>query len=131
MDKPFATVLVYGTLRTGDADADIVKISGRIYNLGWFPGLELLPEESGEIVTCERIKVSETGLKQFDSYEGYHPENLEQSLYHRVKVGDDYVYTYNADTSLIGDDHIINSGDWLAFTGEESGSNAALSREAA
>jgi gamma-glutamylcyclotransferase (GGCT)/AIG2-like uncharacterized protein YtfP len=56
----------------------------------------------------------EETLKSLDSYEGYDPEYLEQSLYIRREVIIDecpcYIYEYNGQQ---GGRPTITTGDWL------------------
>lgn len=110
------TILVYGTLRPF-TNTDIVKVPGRLYDLGWFPGIVLgnheNPEEGESFVTCERITVDDERLKQLDAYEGYDPENPDNSLYLRKKIGEDWIYVYNHPVEGY---ELIESGDWQQHT---------------
>ena len=103
------TILVYGTLRPF-TNTDVVKVSGKLYDLGWFPGIVLGGDSE---VTCERIKVDDNRLRQLDAYEGYDPYYPEGSLYIRKKIGDDWIYVYNHPVE--GYD-LIESGDWEQHT---------------
>lgn len=103
-------LLVYGTLREGLTNA-VVRIPGKLYNLGWFPGLVLdKSDEPSDFVTCEVLEVDDGKLFMLDSYEGYDPGDPEGSLYLREKYGEYFVYTINKDVS---DRPVIESGDWL------------------
>lgn len=101
------TILVYGTLRPFKND-DIVLVPGRLYDLGWFPGI-VVDETADTFVVCERIQADDAKLKSLDSYEGYREDNPVGSLYLRVKHGDDWIYVYNHDLS---NKQLIASGDW-------------------
>ncbi len=119
-------VFVYGTLRTGERLAGNLadcprkpgQIRGRLYNLGWFPGLYL--DCGGVPVTGEVATITPEILARLDNIEGFHGYNT-QSLYHRVWLpkeiwGDDggcWTYVYAKPESQLGDDKRIESGDWL------------------
>ena len=106
------TILVYGTLRPF-TNTDVVLVPGRLYDLGWFPGIVLgnhsNNEEGESFVVCERIEADDEKLAQLDSYEGYYENNPTNSLYLRVKHGEDWIYVYNHDLS---NKQPIASGDW-------------------
>jgi len=120
-------LFVYGTLRSGESNdlnkfedstpAGSTRINGRLYNLGWFPGVAL-PEGSnlsfladeptvvGDVFVIGSAKL----VERLDSYEGY------PSLYSRSQVDTEdgrtvWVYTYNGNMS---EDQRIKSGDWCA-----------------
>lgn len=116
------TALVYGTLRPGTEE--LVKIKGFVmHDLGWFPGI-IRSENEDDFVVCERIEVvNAEHLNSLDRYEGYSPDAPEYSLYTREKVGDDWIYIYNAQRPL---DNKIESGDWLEYRGEDKGTNYHL-----
>lgn len=119
-------VFVYGTLRTGERLAGNLadcprkpgRVRGRLYNLGWFPGLYL--DRDGVPVTGEVATITPEILARLDNIEGFHGYNT-QSLYHRVWLpkeiwGDDggcWTYVYAKPESQLGDDKRIESGDWL------------------
>lgn len=98
------TVLyVYGTLRTGKAAAQILK--GKMYDLGWFPGVILGGPDD---IVAERIEVND--ISRIDRYEGYREDDPEGSLYIRVPFKDGYIYEYNRG---VEEEPVIESGDWL------------------
>lgn len=107
-------IAVYGTLRPATGEA--VEIPGKIYDLGWFPGLVL--DNSNTVVKGTWIEVDDVRLAQLDRYEGYHEDRPESSLYLRKPFKDGWVYVYNRS---IGSRDFIESGDWLAFTKQEQG----------
>lgn len=113
------TILVYGTLRPF-TNTEIVKVPGKLYDLGWYPGIVLgnheNPEEGERFVTCERITVTDERLAQLDAYEGYYPHNPEDSLYLRKKVGTNWIYVYN---HSVEGHFLIESGDWEIHTKEK------------
>lgn len=103
-------IYVYGTLRPKRGTT--VKVPGKLYELGWFPGAHLMPEaeETGPWIQCETIEVDDQQLARCDSYEGYYPENPDASLFVRQPYKDGFIYTFNGD---ISPDKLIESGDWL------------------
>lgn len=113
------TALVYGTLRPGLGET--VEVEGfQMFNLGWFPGIR---PGNGKIV-AERVEVKDDAhLAALDRYEGYSEEAPEHSLYTRQKYGDDFIYVYNGEPP---EDRLVESGDWLAHTGEAKGRNSHL-----
>lgn len=114
-------VYVYGTLRTGAING-VVLVPGKLYNLGWFPGLVLdLSEEPSSFVTCEVIEADDDKLQRLDSYEGYDPNNPEESLYIRQPFKDGFIYTINRDVS---DRPVIPSGNWLDVPNATTGAYA-------
>lgn len=117
------TILVYGTLRPF-ANTDVVKVPGKLYDLGWYPGIVLgdheNPEEGVSFVTCERITADWAKLAQLDNYEGYDKYWPEESLYIRKRIPDkggalgfSWIYVYNK--SVEGHE-LIESGDWELHT---------------
>lgn len=94
-------LFVYGTLmvRTPDAgvnrvlrryceDAGAGRVSGRLYRLGWYPGLVL---EAGSGTTqvpgrLLRIRAPARCWPVLDAYEGYRPEAPDLGEYRRLRV---------------------------------------------
>ena len=111
-------IAVYGTLRPATGEA--VDIAGKIYDLGWFPGLVM--DDSGTVVRGTWIEVDDNRLAELDRYEGYNENRPENSLYLRKPFKDGWVYAYNRS---VGDrapiETGIESGDWLAYTMTEEG----------
>jgi len=112
-------VYVYGTLRPGGSET--VRVPGTMFSMGHFPGIKLEGADSSNFVVCERIEVSDVRLAQLDRYEGYHPDDPAHSLYLRVPYLDGHIYVYNQ--SFDGK-QLIESGDWLEYTGGSKGSAA-------
>lgn len=109
-------VYVYGTLR-GRQPAEIVKVPGRIYNLGWFPGCVLDNPPSGDTFVAERIEVDDQTLETFDYIEGFRPDDPEDSFYLRVPYLDGWIYVFNnPDIADIG--RLIEHGDWEKHVSE-------------
>jgi gamma-glutamylcyclotransferase (GGCT)/AIG2-like uncharacterized protein YtfP len=123
-------IFVYGTLRQGEG-ADLSRdkrarfitedrINGRLYNLGWFPGVRPLDRKAndfdpsldqvvGEVFEIVPPEHGESLQQRLDRYEGY------PSLYDRIQVETSkshlvWVYIYNGDPA---DNKRILSGDWL------------------
>jgi len=110
-------IAVYGTLRPTKGEA--VEIPGKIYELGWFPGL--IMDDSGDTVKGVWIEADDNHLKELDRYEGYNEDHPKSSLYIREAFKDGWIYTYNRP---IGNQPLIKSGDWLAHTKQEQGVSA-------
>lgn len=113
--KTLHKVFVYGTLRTGSKET--YKVPGRLYSLGWFPGIKLTQDgdETSKVV-CELREVDDETLQEFDDYEGYYKDNPEGSLYIRQKITSEegveaWIYVYNRPDFLEPAD-LIPSGDW-------------------
>lgn len=111
---------VYGTLRPGNKE-NTLRIPGRMFDLGWFPGVVLLPDDFGVTFLAERVEIPKSRLKDIDRYEGYLPGNREDSLYVREPFRDGFIYVYNR--SLEGCPE-VSEGDWLKHTQESSGVSA-------
>lgn len=110
--SPVSDILcVYGTLRPGNPNT--VKVKGSLYDLGWFPGIKL--GGTGEVV-CEQITVKD--WQDVDRYEGFMPDNPEDSLYIRTPYDDGFIYEFNREVNPI---KLIQSGDWLDYTQEKRG----------
>jgi gamma-glutamylcyclotransferase (GGCT)/AIG2-like uncharacterized protein YtfP len=95
---------VYGTLRKELGETH--RVEGRLYDLGWFPGLILGP---GGSVLVERIVVDD--IAAIDRYEGYR-EDDPQSLYLRRPYRDGFIYEFNRPVNPVKE---IFSGDWLDY----------------
>ena len=112
------TILVYGTLRPF-TNTEIVRVPGKLYDLGWYPGIVLgnheNVEEGDSFVLCERITADDERLKELDAYEGYSLSCPEHSLYLRKKIGEDFIYVYNHSVEGYS---LIESGDWQAHSKE-------------
>ena len=126
-------VFVYGTLRSGER-ADLFKssksfsivpmgkdaINGKLYHLGGFPGVKLLPGVTEFNDKLDRV-LGEVGMVKdasigalLDTYEGYDSDAPKQGLYDRELVESMtgrlvWVYTYN---HVVMDDQLIETGDW-------------------
>lgn len=115
-------LFVYGTLRPSGSNSRALegraqhlgttRIAGRLYGLGWFPGIKLVGSGDPaptDMVEGDLFEITDDGLpSSLDSYEGY------PSLYDRQVVPtedgrDAWVYTYNGDVS---EDRRIESGVW-------------------
>lgn len=116
------TLFVYGTLRPGNTET--MYIPGRLYDLGWYPGLVLDTPNPG-LVAVERVSVD--SLAPFDLYEGYHEANPECSLYLRQEVTvlgvTGWVYVYNQKYDV---NKLVPCGDWLKHKGQVRGKNCHM-----
>lgn len=119
-----SVVAVYGTLRHGGSANSLMKeakylgkdtISGKLYNLGAYPGVRL-SEAPEEKVQVDLYEVPDSLIPQLDRYEGCIPGDTSQSLYNRVVVTTNItgheasVYEYNAQPNGT---RLIPSGDWF------------------
>ena len=119
-------IAVYGTLMRGfslpDAPEDLDRyvtdrgpcvISGKLYDLGHYPGLRIDPESRVHGRLYEVIDPK--AFRLLDEYERYDPHHPETSLYIRraVRLADPkrdvWVYVYNGE---VGDRPVIDHGDW-------------------
>ena len=66
-------LFVYGTLRPKSGVT--VKVPGKLYDLGWFPGCKLIPDGDAEF-DCEILEVDDAGLRRADQYEGYLEDHI-------------------------------------------------------
>lgn len=103
----------YGTLRPGIKEP--VKVPGTLYAVSWFPGA-ILDETSQSTFLAEPVVIQD--WEGVDAYEGYDPNNPEQSLYIRKPYLDGYIYEYNRDVAEL---EPVESGDWLEHLKEEKG----------
>lgn len=114
-------IAVYGTLRSDASNGQLLasgakrlgmdKISGQLFQLGWFPGLKTATE--GEVVVEVHEIEDEALPDSLDSYEGY------PSLYgrHQVTTAEGrtvWVYEYNGN---VDGRPRIESGDWATVEG--------------
>lgn len=95
-------ILVYGTLRPsykGKPPGETRLVPGLLYDLGWFPGIVLGSSPDEPLVLCEVITADDDQLQDFDEYEGYNPNDHENSLYIRRQLDLDgetfWIYEYN------------------------------------
>lgn len=123
-------VFVYGTLRPGKNER-LFTVPGLMFDLGWFPGVTLDPDTPDARFIAEVVQVDDAGLSGFDSYEGYHEESPDSSLYLRKRITvdgvDGWIYVYNQ--GFDGYDRV--TGDpacWLTHTEKQRGVNAGLTQ---
>lgn len=116
-------VFVYGTLRRGGAGAMSVRfpdskfiaeaeVSGRLYDLGAYPGLLL--GESDSSVVGEVYEVDDETLNRLDEFEAsshYRRKQVEISLGTSKKM----CWTYEPDPEFYSPRTLITSGDWMEY----------------
>lgn len=110
-------LFVYGTLRPGHGANNFLngrashvgedRIHGRMYNMGWFPGVRLDEQES--IIIGDVYEIEDEGLPAvLDTYEGY--PNLYGRKLVKTEGGEDvWVYEINV---VSASRPVIESGDW-------------------
>jgi gamma-glutamylcyclotransferase (GGCT)/AIG2-like uncharacterized protein YtfP len=124
-------LFVYGTLRpsrASDEGSRLLKqlrrvgharVSGRLYDLGEFPGA-VLDKSAGTLIRGELFALPNDGsiLNALDKYEEFDGDNGKQSLFVRTKASvevfdgrhiESWIYVYNRDP---GNAPIITSGDY-------------------
>ena len=116
-------VFVYGTLRRGGPGSISIrfpnsrfiseaKVSGKLYDLGAYPGL--LSNESNSLVIGEVYEVDDEILNRLDDFEA-------SSNYRRKEVeicaGTDKLrcWTYQPDPECYSFRTLITSGDWVQY----------------
>ena len=129
------SIFVYGTLRTGEALADVIArhdpleegkgvvrgtVRGTLLDLGEYPGLVLeggpTSRVRGEVFTFLDL---EPVLEELDAIEEFHGYGREGSLYRRAIVRVDldgrerlaWTYVYQGPRNAAS---VIESGDWIA-----------------
>ena len=120
-------LFVYGTLRLGQS-ADLTRtggalfagpdrVSGRLYALGWLPGVKLDGEtfdDAKPAVTGECFLIEDESITaRLDHYEG-HPHLFCRKVVKTESGRDAWVYEYMGSTDYAASP--VESGDWL--TGE-------------
>ena len=114
-------IYVYGTLRPGGLTG--AWSHGTMYDMGSYPAV-ILPkagEEGGPMFYHEHVLVDDDVLRSFDMYEGYSPQDPDNSLYVRVPFLDGFIYEYN---QPLGTRKRVMSGDWLIHRSMKAGSAA-------
>src|SRR5258705_12788337 len=116
-------VFVYGTLRRGGARAMSIrfpsskfiadaKVSGKLYDLGAYPGLLL--NESSSLVIGEVYEVDDEILNKLDDFEAssnYWRKQVEISLGTQRRIG----WTYEPNPEFYSLTTLITSGDWIEY----------------
>lgn len=116
-------VFVYGTLRSGSPRAMLsrfptsefiadAKVSGRLYDLGPYPGL--IVDESGSLAVGEVYGVDDPTLKELDDFEtssNYRRKQTEISVDGQERM----CRTYEPDPEFYSLQKLITSGDWLEY----------------
>lgn len=144
-----AALFVYGTLKQGHSNHSLLEgtittiadgsISGRLYDLGDFPALVVQGNEivRGEVIWLDPACVARV-LSVLDRLEGFDPNDLERSLYLRIRVNtqcDDghavaaWTYVFNTSRPDHGLDRfaVLESGVWVGPSAlETEGEPAAL-----
>jgi gamma-glutamylcyclotransferase (GGCT)/AIG2-like uncharacterized protein YtfP len=121
-------VFVYGTLRSGSARGMLsrfptskfisdAKVSGRLYDLGPYPGLVV--NQSRSLVVGELYEVDDETLNELDAFEissNYRRKQIKISLV----SGETICWTYEPDPEFYSLDKLITSGDWLEYAKNEN-----------
>ena len=127
MEPTRQPVFVYGTLRRGGsnhfrmAGADFIAagtITGRMYKIDWYPGLELDP--AGDEIHGEVFSVPLDLLAELDLFEGLSAGETQGSEYRRVlapvvrrdsQTQDAWVWEW---LGMTEEHQRLTGGDWLA-----------------
>jgi gamma-glutamylcyclotransferase (GGCT)/AIG2-like uncharacterized protein YtfP len=116
-------IFIYGSLRRGGAGAMSIrfpnskfiaeaKVSGRLYDLGAYPGLLL--DESDLEVTGEVYEVDDELLSKLDEFEAssnYVRKPVDISFGNQRKIG----WTYEPNPEFHSLSKLIPSGDWVEY----------------
>ena len=130
--KPGSYLFLYGSLLPGDAPAEIAPaiaklrslgagtVRGLLYDLGEYPGAVLDDSAGGHIHgAIFELPEDEELLSALDTYEDFHPNDAEGSLFVRMlqpvvfangELLQCWMYVYNRDP---GAARLIPSGRWL------------------
>lgn len=117
-------VAVYDSLRLGFSDHEMIVDSQpigkgwltgyRMFNLGAYPGV-VKTYEDNQRVRVEWYKVSDSTLEAMDRMKEYDPNELDNSLFVRVRVHSPYgkgsMYIYN---QSLQQSTPVEGGDWGA-----------------
>lgn len=126
-------LFVYGSLRPdiGNDISDLLAreaqvvgaatISGDLYHLGWYPGLQY-KEESGRVVQGYVLQLYDArSLEWLDDYEGFDPAAPQDALFIRIKAEAKLVnssenerctcWVYHYPHEVNSQDR-VDSGDW-------------------
>ncbi len=127
--KKTHNLFVYGTLRPGTGPT--ARLSGEMYDCGWFPGVRLGGKGCNSSFVVECIEVDDARLARIDNYEGYHESNHLTSLYLRQpieaviggKATRGWIYVYN---KSIEPYPFVEHGDWLRYSNSKTGARTDL-----
>ncbi len=128
---PDLLMFVYGSLRpdadnpmsyrlsTESTDFGQANLCGRLYHLGWYPGIRLSEYSQERVRGCLICLNTPKIIDWLDQYEGYNPISPEESLFvrrrSRVQAGEKdweaWVYEYNYP---VDEKDRIDNGDWLS-----------------
>lgn len=132
-------IFLYGTLLPELATDEIAgiisrlrpigyaRVQGSLYDLGEYPGA-VIDSSSENAIRGEVFELpeDESLIKALDEYEGYDPEDSNNSLFVRLKIAvemddgrrlDSWVYVYNQD---IRSAIVIPDGDYAKWSSERS-----------
>ena len=126
MPQPANVVAVYGTLRYGASANGLMKgckylgkdkVSGRLFNLGSYPGLLMSDNPSDAKVIVDLYEIPDNVvLTSLDRYEGYYKDDPAHSLYLRkqtVTESGQQVQIYEYNSSRVPSNSLIETGDWF------------------
>ena len=116
-------VFIYGSLRRGAAGAMSIrfpnskfiaeaKVSGRLYDLGAYPGLIL--DKSNSSVIGEVYEVDDQLLNELDDFEvasNYLRKQVEVSVDNHRRM----CWIYEPDPEFYSLDKLIATGDWIEY----------------
>jgi gamma-glutamylcyclotransferase (GGCT)/AIG2-like uncharacterized protein YtfP len=129
-------VFIYGSLRRGSAGAMSIrfpgskfmgdaKVSGSLFDLGAYPGLQL--DGSNSLVIGEVYEVDDELLTRMDEFEAssqYRRKRVEVSLGTEKKAC--WIYVPEENPELYAQRRLITSGDWIEYAKTKTERKPAL-----
>lgn len=143
-------IAVYGSLRQGMQAAAMMEreglmfvgngtIQAKLYDLGWYPGIQLSTDPTA-ITQVDVYEVAhEDELNHLHRYEGYEPKNPERSLFILRRevplLNDDrkvmcYEYNFGNAHNEAPNRPVVEDGDWPRYVSERNSRNAIARRMA-
>lgn len=137
-------IAVYGSLRRGMQAAAMMEregltfvgegtIQAKLYDLGWYPGIQLSTDPEA-VTQVDVYEVgSEEALAHLHRYEGYEPQSPERSLFILRRevplINDDrkvmvYEYNFGNARNTPPNRPLVEDGNWPRYVSERNSRNA-------